>query len=429
MLKLSYISLKYLATIALVGALAACSSGSDGDSDPVFDPTFAPRNVEVVAGDSDNSALWNTISWALVSAATDYVVFRSETSGTVSESSDQVVPVQTGDNYLTDGDVLAGETYYYRVQAVSNGETSVLSAQVQGTPQRAITSENLHDVAWDGEDMLVAVGDSGTIIHSPNATEDDWSLAAVNPVEGSGTTMAGVTWDGAQFLAVGAGGTILSSPDGDIWDLVAVPPLLSADLEGVTWTGKRYIAVGGSGTILLSVNGIDWDLLNVVNDTLQGVVSNADLIDNVIVAVGTNGSILSSANDGNTWEDRSPESNNSLNDVTWDGSQFVVVGSNDTILTSPDGIDWTFEAPGSSNIAFIGVTQWDSGLPPAPVTMGAVGSAGNIWLSDDAVDWNRLPSGTTQQLEAMTYVNEDDGLEDPYFVIVGHDGTVLTNQH
>jgi photosystem II stability/assembly factor-like uncharacterized protein len=148
----------------------------------------------------------------------------------------------------------------------------------------------------------------------------------------------------------------------------------------------------------------------------------------VAVAVGTNGALFSSTDDGVTWENRTSvvNTNAQLNDVTWDGTQFVVVGTNDTIITSLDGAAWEFQAPASPDISFVGATQWDSGLP-TPLIRGAVGSAGNIWVSADAgaATWIKVPSGTTQQLEGMTYF--DDGITTPYFVIVGHAGTVLTN--
>jgi hypothetical protein len=261
-------SLKYLTTLAVVGALAACG-GSDGDSVTVFDPTVAPKNVQVVAGDSDRSAVWNTVSWNSVSAATDYVVFWSDSPG-VTDSSNTLTAVS---NHLTHEGLLAGQTYYYRVQARSYGETSVISEEAQGTPQQAITENNLNDVSWDGEDRLVAVGDSGFIMYSSSGTDSDWSSAAP-PVESSGTSITSVTWDGSQFIAVGSGLTILTSLDGITWDKLddtKVDVELSVDLKGVTFTGSKYFAVGGSGTILTSDDGLSWSAVtgissNVLND-------------------------------------------------------------------------------------------------------------------------------------------------------------------
>ncbi len=102
------------------------------------------------------------------------------------------------------------------------------------------------------------------------------------------------------------------------------------------------------------------------------------------------------------------------------------MGSNDTILTSPDGINWASHVPGTSDINFVAVTQWDSALPANPV-VGTVGSAGTFVVTPDADPGVIIRTGTTEQLGGMTWV--DDGVAPAYFVIVGNDGTVLTNQY
>ena len=84
------------------------------------------------------------------------------------------------------------------------------------------------------------------------------------------------------------------------------------------------------------------------------------------------------------WQVLPQDVNNDLNDITWDGNQFGVVGSNDTILTSPDGVNWASHIPGTPNITFVAASQWDSGVPTNPV-LGAVGSAGTFVVSPDAV--------------------------------------------
>ena len=101
------------------------------------------------------------------------------------------------------------------------------------------------------------------------------------------------------------------------------------------------------------------------------------------------------------------------------------MGSNDTILTSTDGIDWTPHLPGTPDITFVAASQWDSSLPVNPI-LGALGSAGTFVVSPDAVTGLSIPTGTDELLSGMTWV--DDGVNPPYFVMVGNDGTVLTSQ-
>jgi photosystem II stability/assembly factor-like uncharacterized protein len=409
--------------------LAACSNSSgsiasQNNPPPAQNnPPAAPTTVMVVAGAEDNGDIQNTISWALDPNATSYTVYWSNAPGVTANSS-VVVPTFSGTRYVVHSgvDVVAGNNYYYRVRATSAGGDSGLSDEIAATPQAAVTNNALNDVAWNGVDTLVAVGDSGVILGSANATTDPWadvSLAAV-PQQ-----LTGVTWEGvnSQFLIVGAGNTVLTG-DGTNWNLEDLGNLPGANnLEDAAWIGDKYIVVGNNGTILTSnVDGSAW-VEQDPGPNFDNASFNAVAVGNgTIIVVGTNGTILTSV-DAVTWDAQALPENNDLNDATWDGSQFVVVGSNDTVLTSPDGLAWTQHIPGTSNINFAAVTQFDAGLPQDPV-VGTVGSSGTFVTSPDADPGTIVLTGTTRMLSGMTRV--DDGAGTAYFVIVGNDGTVLT---
>jgi photosystem II stability/assembly factor-like uncharacterized protein len=321
-------------------------------------------------------------------------------------------------------EVLAGSTYYYRVQANTNDAASPLSDEVSGTPQLSITNNQLNDVAWNGADTLVAVGDSGVILASPNATSDGWTDVSTADAR---QQLMGVTWESinSQFLVVGAGNTVLSG-DGLNWTRQDLSNLAAAsNLQDVAWLGDRYIAVGNNGAIITSSDGSAWVAQDagpdLGNTSLNGAKTNGERI----VVVGANGTILTSV-DAVTWELLPSIVNNDLNDITWDGSQFVVAGSNNTVLTSPDGLNWTQHLPGTSDINFVAVTQWDSGLPATPV-LGVVGSAGTFVLSPDSDPGVIVRTGTTERLGGMTWVETGD--TGGYFVMVGNDGMVLTARY
>ena len=411
---------KFIVPISLIGVLAACSS--DDSVVPVFDPSVAPQNVQVVAGDGGSTEVSNTISWTAVSGASDYVVYWSNVPG-VTDSSSVVVPADDGLNYVvhSDSDVLADNTYYYRVQAVSGAQSSVLSAEVTATPQQSFAADPLNDVAWNGVNTLVAVGDSGMILTSTNAVADAWSVAA----SGVSNSLAGVAWSSpnSQFLVVGAGGTILRG-DGSSWSAVSSP--VSTDLEDVSWLGDGYIAVGKSGVIMTSnADGSAWTVqttpATATTVTLTGVASNGTRI----VAVGTMGTILTSDDNGVTWSELPQLVNNELNDVTWDNNQFVAVGSDDTILVSADGESWSEVLPGTSDITFVAVTRGDAAVPTDPV-LATVGSSGDFVVLDSATVL-KIETGTSEKLSGIAWV--DDGATPGYFVMVGNGGTVLTNQY
>lgn len=422
----------FLVTASLL-VVASCSNSSDSPAPTQFDPSpgnqtnppDAPAFVAVVAGDDDSDEIRNTISWTRDPAATGYTVYWDNAPG-VTENSSVVAPSFSGSNYVIHSgvDVLAGNGYYYRVQAESADGASALSDEAAGTPQESITNNALSDVAWNGSSLLVAVGDSGVILASPNGTADAWTDVAAPDVA---QQLAGVTWENvnSQFLIVGAGSVVLTG-DGSTWtqqDLSNLPG--AVNLQDVKWLGDRYIAVGNNGAILTSnIDGSTWTLQDSGADLANTALNAVAASDDLIIVVGSNGTVLTSA-DGESWSEQPQVSNNDLNDITWDGSQFVIVGSNDTVLTSPDGATWTAHLPGTSDINFVAVTQWDAGLPATPV-LATVGSSGTIVIAPDADPGAIVPSGTNDQLGGLTWV--DDGVNNPYFVMVGHDGTVLSAQ-
>ena len=241
--------IKRASAVFLIGmtvGLAACgessSSGSATTPPPTPPPPDVPLGIQVVAGDGNNSDLQNTISWTLDPAVTDYSVYWSNTPG-VTASSNVLVPSAQGTRYAihSDVDVVAGTTYYYRVEAMSAGGASALSAEVQGTPQQSITNSSLNDVAWNGVDTLVAVGDSGTILSSPNGLADGWSDVSTMDAPQS---LSAVTWESvnSQFVIVGAGSTVLTG-DGTTWFLEDLSNFQGAlNLEDISWLRqcKRY---------------------------------------------------------------------------------------------------------------------------------------------------------------------------------------------
>lgn len=412
-------------TCGLSLLLVACGGSSSGVPTLGVAPPSAPVNVQVVAGDGDRTDVQNTISWTLDPRATEYRVYWATAPGVTTASGVLRPTIQPARSIThTGADVVAGTSYYYRVEAVAAGRASPLSAEVEAVPQTSITNSSLNDVAWNGIDTLVAVGDSGTILRSPNGTADGWVDASTALAPQS---LSAVAWDDVnnQFIIVGAGSTVLTG-DGSSWIREDLGNFLGAlNLNDVHWLGGRYIAVGNNGVILLSnVDGSTWAAQNPGQDaatqSFNAVVSNG--LD-VVIAVGTNGAILAS-DTGVAWSIVPSPTNNDLNDATWDGSQFVVVGSNDTILTSPDGMAWTAHTPGTSDINFVAASHWDAGGLPANPVLATVGSAGTFVIDPDADPGTIVRTGTTQQLGGMTWV--EDGSSPGYFAIVGNDGTVLT---
>lgn len=287
---------------------------------------------------------------------------------------------------------------------------------VTGMPATARTSgtENgLNGVAWSGT-QFVAVGEGGTVLTSPDGVT--WTSRS----SGTANSLLGVAWSGVKFVAVGGNsGTVLTSSDGITWtkqDLSGIsfggqPWILSS----VAWSGTQFAAVGSttgfssSEVILTSSDGITWTARPYV------AISHADLRAVAwsgirFVAVGGSGEILSST-DGITWTAQSSGTASGLDSVVWSGTQFVVGGDGGTVLTSPDGVTWSSRA--SATGSSLSAMTWTGAQ-----FVGA-GPAGTLVSSPDGVNWSLQASGTSDFLNGIVSGTKT--------VIVGTNGTIVTS--
>ena len=111
-----------------------------------------------------------------------------------------------------------------------------------------------------------------------------------------GNSLLDVIWNGSEFLAVGASGSILTSGNGESWSLTHIAT--SSTLNGIAWSGTQYVIVGSQGRIL-SRAGMDLD-----------------------------------------WTIRDSGTKSHFEDIVWTGNLFVAVGW-EVVATSTDGIHWT----------------------------------------------------------------------------------------
>ena len=272
---------------------------------------------------------------------------------------------------------------------------------------------NLTGVTF-GNGIFVAVGFGGTILTSPD------SVTWTTRVSGTITNLSGVTYGNNIFVAVGASGTILTSADGIVWTSRTSGTTYS--LFGVTYGNGCFVALGDYVTILTSVDSITWisrksDLASSTYSKLTGATYG----NNMFVAVGNNGIILTSA-DGITWKYRVAGGNNSYYELYFTGvayvnNTFTVVGRGSgnlgLIQTSTDGITWTKRTKSVNNAGISGVTNNN-------YLFIEVGDSGTIFTSVDGITWSSRSTGTTNALSAVSFGNN-------ILVVVGGNGTILTS--
>lgn len=184
------------------------------------------------------------------------------------------------------------------------------------------------------EGRWVAVGAEGAILSSPNPWPWQWTRRS----SGTQQPLAAVTAGLDRFVAVGARGAIVTSDDGLTWT-----PQTSgtdADLQGVTFANGRFVAAGknaaGKAVVLSSENGQAWKAQAL---DLPGFVGLA-YGQGRFVAVGSGGLVATSA-DGTAWTKAATPAQGDLYGVAFGAGRFLAVGAAGLVLTSPDGAVWT----------------------------------------------------------------------------------------
>ncbi len=269
-------------------------------------------------------------------------------------------------------------------------------------------TQSLSGLAWNGC-QFVAVGSSSTILTSPDGVE--WTKRTYRD---NYSTFRSISWGNNLFVVVGAniyGYVLATSPDGINWT-TRNAGLSSYDgsPNSITWADNQFVAVGDSSAstinspIVTSTNGVNWTKRDSGTiQALNGIAGNGDLF----VAVGARSTVLTSPN-GADWTAYSVWEvyNGDLLSVVWGHNQFVAVGG--AILTSPDGTTWTKQVSGTSLTS----VTWNG------LQFVAVGSGGAVLTSPDGVNWTARSSGCVCSLSAVAWNGSQ-------FVAVGDRGTIL----
>lgn len=274
----------------------------------------------------------------------------------------------------------------------------------------ANNSWRMNKICWASE-KFIAVGNDGVILTSKDATT--WTPQTST----TSNTLWGIMWSGSNYVAVGNYNTILTSPDAITWK-----KSLSSDsnekLYGISWSGQQYVAVGhdsaqNKSIIVTSPDGDTWteNSFTIAGGELQSVAWSG----NLFMAVGNKTEdpccrttlcmcgvhpVIITSPDGITWTDQSPISSSiytGISDVSWDGSQFILVSGyrvasslNGTILSYKDNVtDWM------KRVTFTGKKYIGIG--------NRVGVGDVAYASDTPLDWyNKNNGGIMEPIGAFT---------------------------
>jgi hypothetical protein len=186
--------------------------------------------------------------------------------------------------------------------------------------------------------------------------------------------------------------------------------------DGGIWTGKPNTTTNTS-PLYKESSGVTEALYQAACDSVD--TSGAFKV----VVVGTAGSILLSNRNGNangTWT-KVKQASGGLEGVAYGGGKWVAVGSNNKVLTSADGSNWT-ETTGAYKGAQWNWITYGNGKFVAVGSADVAGkSIGAVMYSTDGITWTKGNSGTSNHLQSVAYSPTLN-----VFVAVGNNGSIVS---
>lgn len=322
---------------------------------------------------------------------------------------------------------------------------------------------DLFDVIWDGT-KFVAFGqlnDPYSYKHYFTLTSKEaqsWNIHIPIPKGTyimSTANKGGIVWTGRTYVAV-YDRYVFTSDNLRQWKVFQ--PNIKGMLEKVAYHGGTLIAIGWdglasssknqkarlTGIVYRSTDTVHWQEVKIDNElgtvSVDWAKKNYDyngftylplqsvLWDGTRFVVGARNGVFLSSNDGQRWSVENPDAvaksgfapfsyvrrSGELADIkgiVYTGNQYIAVGNNGTIKTSPDGKEWTVTIEKQN--AKIGKVLYDNGR------YVAYGSEGTLLESKDGMHWDK----TTLEGIAAGDQYSSAVVKDHRFLLIGLDLT------
>ena len=278
-----------------------------------------------------------------------------------------------------------------------------------------LTSSTLYDVIMyylTSVSSKIAVGASGTIVYTHPSLNGQWKV-----IKRASSSLYGVGVDYSSAVAVGSSGTLLySSNRMNLWSPILGLPNISIRDAFRNYLNDIYLAVGGNSLILRSLNlGKSWYSPLIPSVTLYAAVFANQ---NIAFAFGDYGVILRSPDAGLSWYLSATPTTSSLRGAAKDSAGVIVaVGTSGTVIRSADG-GKTFSKLSSSSAGTL--SSLYSVASPGSGIFVAVGSGSTIIRSiNGGLSFSKVSSPVSYR---TLYAIDCKG---NLCVIAGSSGTIL----
>lgn len=304
----------------------------DAGSEEEMTPTIEPEDPAL-----DGPGTFVAVGWRETLVGFDSAgMLLAERHLDMAEQYDKSLLLRTT-TYGPDGFVALGDTLIYWS---TDGQSWTASSKPSSSPWISGVDH--------GNGRYVGAGYNGAVWSEDGRT---WQVSTVR----RDVILRGLAFGAGTFVAVGEGGVVARSADGESWEVAREPVEGEPTLSDVTYGQGKFVAVGASGVRIVSHDaGLTWSEREIwpEPERTMSVESNLSLTGVVYakgqwVVVGRKYMYTSPDATAGSWVKQPVQ--RYFTDVTYGGGEYVgVVGRE--VWSSVDGVSWSkkLDAHGSS---------------------------------------------------------------------------------
>jgi Photosynthesis system II assembly factor YCF48 len=239
----------------------------------------------------------------------------------------------------------------------------------------------IYNSGYKSSNDITMVG-SSAMIAKATGNVSTWRMTSLGAAVAAATQIGGIAYSPTldKWVATRAGTFVYTSTDdGTTWTAVTAGTGSSAGF-GITWgTGQGFVLGTAGGIASYSADGTTWSGYS-FSDAGYGVCYGNSKF---VMTSAFNAGNISYSTTGQTgsWTTVATGVAQVFIGVCWTGAQFVAVGANGSIVTSPDAISWTSRTSGTTD-QFYGV-----GAISTSIIYASTGTGKVYYSTDSGVTW------------------------------------------